>query len=118
MNTLSLEASKKVYEIVGEYETEKCWLTHDDVSRLELSSCIINYLGDLGGVVWSPAPNFAELIRVLPNIGEKKGWPETHFCKGEISACSVTEDIACTYMLASTEPEGMKAVEDYLMKLL
>jgi len=103
MTTLSLEASKKVYEIVGEYETL-------DMEKVD---------GDVfPDKEWIPRPNFAELIRVLPKIGEKKGWPETHFCKGEISACSVTEDIACTYMLASTEPEGMKAVEEYLLNLL
>lgn len=131
MTTLSLIASKKVFEIVGPYETDYSHTSFRNISSpkeqhgMFLHQIVLtddveemmerSYLKDFAV---TPAPTFSELIRVLPKIGEKKGWPETHFCKGEISACSVTEDIACAYMLASTEPEGMKAVEEYLLKLL
>lgn len=99
MTTLSLEASKKVYEIVGEYETEECH-DADDGWTNEVT----------GKHEYIPRPNFAELVRVLPKIIRAKR-PEWR----------VNDSIgmyAEKYALAPTEPEGMAAVETYLMKLL
>lgn len=94
MTTLSLEASKKVFEIVGEYETEE----FTEEVREPWVVCI-------------PRPNFAELIRVLPKIAKVKGWADYE--------CPLFfQDIGALYMSGKTEQEGMAAVEKYLMELL
>ncbi|HNA25187.1 MAG TPA: hypothetical protein PLI01_00500 [Nitrospira sp.] len=108
MTILSLETSKKVYELCGEYDTERVFAYDFDgrytvMFREELEIC----LGDV------PAPNFAELIRLLRKIGEKKGWKQGEFS----DAVGVAFSLLMLYMNAPTEPEGMRAVEEYLMKL-
>lgn len=69
--------------------------------------------------------DFQSLIRVLPRIGEKKGWATREagrlaWVKGREQVHEIDVMISLTekFMFASTEPEGMKAVEEYLMKLL
>lgn len=144
MTTLSLEASKKVYEIVGEYETEKCWvqgsvefdcdgspeitlgeewsLYEGRPGKFDLSTSDIGY--GIPTPEWSrilderlktlkvfPTYNFAELVRVLPKIAKAKGWADYE--------CPLFfQDIGALYMSGKTEPEGMAAVETYLMELL
>ena len=95
--TLSLEASKKVFEIVGEYETEE----FTEEVREPWVVCI-------------PRPTFAELIRVLPKIREKRDGYNDEEDWLTLAYVEVTQ----AYMRAPTEPEGMAAVETYLMKLL
>lgn len=121
MTTLSLEASKKVFEIVGEYETERDWeLSFDKRSwfltipeeylpedTMQLAYCRTRV----------PAPNFAELVRVLPKIGEKKKW-NAGWGRSGTCLIDVLYNVSIIYMNAPTEPEGMAAVETYLMKLL
>lgn len=100
MTTLSLEASKKVFEIVGEYETEE----FTEEVREPWVVCI-------------PRPNFAELIRVLPKIGEKKKW-NAGWGRSGTCLIDVLYNVSIIYMNAPRESEGMAAVETYLMKLL
>lgn len=150
MTTLSLIASKKVFEIVGEYETEKCWIqgavsfdpegtqeiiTSDRWSLYEgrpssynISSSDIGYgiptpewskiIDDrLRGLKIVPTYTFSELIRVLPKIGEKMCW-NSGFGRTGTCLIDVLYNMSIIYMNAPTEPEGMQAVEDYLMRLL
>jgi hypothetical protein len=110
MTTLSLEASKKVYEIVGEYETEKLRTNDTGYIHEELPSCRI-------GIDCYPAPNFPEMIRVLPKIGEKMCW-NSGFGRTGTCLIDVLYNMSIIYMNAPTEPEGMQAVEEYLLNLL
>ena len=64
-----------------------------------------------------PAPNFAELIRILPKIGKKKGWGMSQW-KHPNDVTQICNSASLRFMNAPTEPEGMAAVEGYLMKLI
>lgn len=113
MTTLSLETSKKIYELIGEYETEKVWVTWADTDGIEHGPNIW-LVFDLVGLKegeydCSPAYGFSELIRILPKIKDKKfpgslGW--------------LAADLAIAYMDSTTEKDGMAEVEDYLKKIL
>lgn len=126
MTTLSLEASKKLFEIVGEYETDVIWIKtklddgYDGQFHLAPSMSLAVYksaeskkkFSAKNRLVWFPAPNFAELIRVLPKIGEKKGW-------GTSDIHGHASEMTIKYISwFQTEPEGIAKVEAYLMKLL
>lgn len=136
--TLSLEASKKVFEIVGEYETEKVWLKAPDGKwgcdePIELSVISHDMIED--GYDFTPTPNFAELIRVLVRFnGKLDSFVDVATCaqcgkaQSALEMCEHGPDweemiarihyIANLYIESPTEPEGMAAVENYLMKLL
>lgn len=98
MTTLSLEASKAIYDLVGEYETE---LTEEWIC-----SCADDGYGSCGPTI--PLPNFAEVVRIMPRIGR---------AKKKILAPWII-DLADKYMFAPTEEKGMAAVEKYLLSLL
>ena len=108
--TLSLECSKKLYALLGDtYETERrispentCGSCYENESHIPFGQCI-------------PNPNFAETIRLLPKIGEKKGWGTLHI-HGHTS--TIANDVMMDYMLAPTPEEGMERLSEYLMKLL
>lgn len=117
MTTLNLEASKKVYELLGDtYETENEWKRTKSypfhVNRKEWRSAKETRLESFN------TPTFPELIRLLPKIGEKKGWLKTTFCMGDVSARTVGEDLTWLYMNAPTEEQGMEEVSKYLLKVL
>lgn len=138
MTTLSLEASKKVFDLIGEYGTENYWgkwCLHSrfcDREPIELhkeGEMKLDSVGDADSFSHGkddiPAPTFAELIRVLPRISDTKKWTSHN---GKIQGINrikvkggVSEMIAhmtMIYMYAPSEPQGMKEVEKYLMELL
>ena len=93
MTTLSFEASRRVYELIGEYETN---------ARIADAS-----------LKFYPSPAFAEVILVvIPKLVDHGSFSWRASRKG------IATDLCALYQDATTEPEGMKAVEDYLMKLL
>jgi len=102
MPYLDRDVADKIFELVGEYSTEarSGWegfnsFEHDRV----------------------PMPNFGETIRILPNIGEKKGW-ERDEVTNKISMRRVSHILAEIYMLAPSAEEGMTNVSEYLRKIL
>lgn len=105
----SLELSKKIFELVGEYDTERFW-----IRRLTTGEWVLQNNQHLDDNC-VPAPTFAEIVRVLPKIGEKKKITRE---TASYSSRFYSENLVYLYMSEKTEPEGMKAVEDYLMKLL
>lgn len=131
MTALNLEASKKVYELLGDtYETEFFWdkwcehiypcmpsdhklKVHSEADFTKDGSELYFYEPSDDAI---SAPNFSELIRLLPKIGEKKGWsvidgyPTEALAKAQL----MTE----MYMLAPTEEQGMEEVSKYLLKIL
>lgn len=133
MTQASLELSRKIYELVGEYETELRWTKTGyagDDYRLRKP-----HNGICAPRHKFPAPNFAELIRILPKIGEKKdSFEAVAVCEecGEAQSSSKTCEhepewenmiarahyIVNLYMSAHSEPEGMQEVEKYLLPLL
>jgi hypothetical protein len=92
--TTSLEFSRKVYEIIGEQETENRGMS--DIKEY----CKSTYI---------PYYTFGELLRVLRNIAMVKGWEEI--------AIRML-NMANVYQRAPTPEEGMKAVEAYLEQYL
>lgn len=70
-------------------------------------------INELLGQVLEPL-DFASLIRVLSKIGEKRDGYNDEEDWVTLAYVEVTR----AYMGAPTEPEGMAAVETYLMKLL
>lgn len=101
---LSLETSRRLYELVGERETELEWACRNKMWNLEGKY-------KLGAEETIPAYSFAECIRLLPALGEKLGW-----AKATVEVHAKT--MLGRYMLAPTPQEGMEAVESYLAKLL
>lgn len=113
---LSFEASKKIFELIGDYNTETRWVNVDgdflnDGSGEKEWSLLRDFLPSSNSLSF-PTPSFSELVRVLPKIGEKKDWwphNDTDVLAGHL---------ARIYANAPTEPEGMAAVERYLMEIL
>ena len=100
--TLSLECSKKLYTLLGEYETEQrispentCGSCYENESHIPFGQCI-------------PNPNFAETIRLVNQIASKS----------DLDPHDLFEKLGALYMLAPTPEEGMERVSEYLMKLL
>jgi hypothetical protein len=120
MTPCSLEPSKAIHALIGEYETE--WIF--DVARCDIPTCNcgkdhierVRRVDMIPHAVFYPSPTFAELIRVLPRIGEKKGWKRHGTALKSTGICSY--DLVDIYQDAPNESEAMKACEDYLMKLL
>lgn len=107
MTPLNLDLSRKIYELVGEYETDKYWVDYDDTGpHLSETGLIPKYPYQ----TCFPAPTFSELIRILPRIGEKLDW-RSHL---EMHSQKLLEK----FMLATTDQKGMEAVEAYLEKLI
>jgi len=116
MKTTCLDpyVAEKVYEIVGEYETEneyRCLTL--DVFRLMRRKK--KYTGSC--LACFPAPNFGETTRLLTKIGERKGW-ERDEVTNKISMRRVSHVLAEIYMLAPSAEEGMTNVSEYLRKIL
>jgi hypothetical protein len=109
MTSLPPEPSRAIHALLGNYETK---YFYDDEGELFPFNDGYSYYD---GCV--PAPNFAEVVRVMIKIGQKKGWmmmggvasQDTHF---------ITTKLAWTYAMAPTEPKGMEEVGKLLMKLL
>ena len=138
MTTLSLDTSKKIYELIGEYETEKIWVTWADPDGIEHGPDIW-LVSDLVGLKegeydCSPAYGFSELIRILPKIALKDPakWMNRNVCRahGKENHCNHSDNLADAITLLIegfaviysdhqfSEPEGMAKVEDYLKKIL
>jgi len=122
-STLSLETSKKIYELVGEYGTEWKWERITDKNTGEwllwekLRTPFNDEICEYFGIAHEryPAPTFSELLRILPKIAEKKGdWSWANFSHIRDRAADLCEK----YYSAPTEPEAMAAVDKYLSKLL
>lgn len=96
MTTLSLETSRKIHDLIGDYETCEWHEVADDRDPHRPHERI-------------PTPNFSELIRILPKIGEGKDWGNIYN-----SAYLLVDK----YMDAVDEKEGMKAVERRLLSFL
>lgn len=109
MTHLPLETSRLIYELVGEYPTEHHY-NHEN----KVCDCALK----LEGI---PAPNFAEVIRVLPRLCKVKR-KEEEKVKGWISNAwlehHIANDALDLYMNAPSEPKGMAAVNSFLLKLL
>lgn len=82
---------------------------------------VVNKCNKNGNPAKYPAPTFSELIRVLVKIWKVKGWTLESVGAFKISsmkfglALSIITEL---YAHAPTEPEGMREVEEYLLKLL
>lgn len=111
---LDRDVAEKIYELVGEHETENEYrhLTFDIYQLIRRKK---KYTGISLGCF--PAPDFSETIRILPNIGGKKGW-ERDEVTNKISMRRVSHILAEIYMLAPTAEEGMKNVSDYLRRII
>lgn len=109
MTTLSLETSKKLYELLGEYEAENHWVEvigGDSIKLLRPGQVVTANHAKI-----YPAPSFQELIRLLPLIGEKIKWQRVHLDFH-------LDQLAVRYVEEETEEAGIKACEEYLGKLI
>lgn len=115
MTTLSLECSKKIYALIGPFDTQIInmkgvagWQEYrvDDAIRLLMKN---------GTYPWLPRPNFAEVVRILPKIGEKKG-DVIDMSPNQYSFWSLV--MTGLYRDAPSEPEGLQQVDAYLSQLL
>jgi len=125
MTHLSLEASKKIFDLIGDYETEQSY------SEREEEDCTCGYHGEPGYTL-TPRPNLGEALRLLPKIGEKKGWVPYHaavLSKAQKEARGVwhptiewvevkVRHCADLYAAAPSPEEGMKEVSKYLLSII
>lgn len=92
--TTSLDFSRKLFEIIGEQETEH--YANEELFDRSL------------GI---PAYTFGELLKVIPLIAEKKGWKEG-------VDLHTAAAISFAFISPTIPEQGMKDVEDYLMTML
>lgn len=113
MSTLSLKASQSIFEIVGNYETEKVW--NRTTERDGKPFWVLSDSNPHNVYHYLPAPNFAELVRILKKLQDttknnevwKVAWVKM-----------ISTNLVEAYISGKTEPEGMAAAEVYLMNLL
>lgn len=120
-STLSLDASKKVRELLGDtYETEY----HQTETGI---CCCRKGVMRLSHEKKIPIPNFAELIRLIPKIGKENGWllkdgkdRSNGLYLHQLGNRAYIHSLVMTgyYLSAASEPIGMQIVEAYLMKIL
>jgi hypothetical protein len=122
MTTTSLEFSKLLHELLGDFETEKKWVIWHPYSIILpgpswqlMSIPEIFYLPDKEYKAID-APNFAELLRLMQKIGEKMKWSQEEDARCQIGY--VIAEMTYLYVYAPTESEAMLAVEKYLTPLL
>lgn len=129
MTTLSLSCSRKVYELLGDtYETEfafyqrgsyfcgKDYIKESEPEAMRRQNGTLDFPWKCLG----PAYSFAETVRLLPRITEKKGWRD-YVNRSEESGHGMwdtLEDMTCFFVEAQTEEEGMAKVSEYLEKIL
>jgi len=113
MTHASRELSRRIFDLVGPYETEMIYMKGvNGWQKYRIDEGIKPLLNN-PQYPWYPLPNFAEVIRILPRLlGKPRDWYDRQDVK------SWLRDILYNYMEAPTEPEGMAAVESYLMKLI
>ena len=119
-NTLDLETSKLIYKTIGDFDTEKTW--YDCGSNIwncgdwaEAMNNGKDYAQSTApgyGIKTIPAPSLGETIRILPKIGEERGWDNGWYRVMD------AVNLACIYISAPSPEEGMKQVGEYLTKLL
>lgn len=94
MSTLDLEPSRAIYETVGHYGTE--------CTSLE------KYPAPLRGMFQLPRPTFGEVLRQV-NVLASTLKTDPH---------DLAHSLTDLFWNATTEKAGMRAVGDYLLKLL
>jgi len=139
MNTpLNLETSQLIHSLVGDYEAEDIWL-HSKLHKscVDKASCVKTlYWTHVPRKSWEferdtrfmdydfvyPDPTFGEVIRILPKIGEKKGvrylLGHPGLNNSQTWAADRGAELLQEYMFATSEPEAMRRVEEYLIKLI
>lgn len=110
MTTLSLEASRKIFELIGKYETERRWIYTGKWKVVKPR--VYDTEKTIHSSEGFPAPTFSELIRVLPRIGEKKGWEPIK------QVSDIARWMLFTFMTTHSEPQAMRDIETYLEKIL
>ena len=117
MPTLNLEASKKVYELLGWLDVEKHFGKHRGSNKVHPTDPMSHSCRRDGCI---PLPNLGELIRLLPKIGEKKGWEfEEFFGRVTIAKVRIVAYHLANYYLEAPSPEeGMEEVSKYLLSII
>lgn len=103
--TLDRDVAEAIYKLLGDtYETAAWHETPDDRDPHRPHERI-------------PLPSFSETIRLLPKIGERKGW---YGRTGEdaLMIWNIVSDCAHRYVAAPSPDQGMKEVSNYLRKIL
>jgi len=114
LSTLSLETSKKIYDAIGAYETDKCYImppSEKSGSALPVGWGVLGQDLEEYGYAGIPAPNFAELIRVFLKISMAKVWPESQ-------NRLVFQDVVTLYASGPAGEDGMQRVDAYLNTLI
>ena len=119
--TLTLEASKKVRELLGDTEKTRMLWSESNIGEYGLRVC-------RDGSTYSEddinAPDFGETIRLLPLIAEKKGWPPypmspaVNFHASPPTADELARRFLYRYMKASSPEEGMRLISEEIMRLV
>jgi hypothetical protein len=65
-----------------------------------------------------PSPSFQELLRLMMKIGRRLLWSRGKYMKNRATTKRYIGEIAALWAFAKSEPEAIKAVEDYLTPLL
>jgi len=111
MPTLDRDVAEAIYELLGDtYETERYW--YSPAIGMPITWKLLTHKPNPINASWYPAPDFSETIRLLPKIGEKKGWDEGRVLQPEMYK------MVWAYAFVPTEEQGMKQVSEYLRKIL
>lgn len=116
--TLTLPASKKVRELLGEYETEQTWVLwlefHDTPSKFYPSGPVLVRKGqpllqNIKNGEFYPAPDFGETVRLIMKMP---------FKDDNVVRYDILQGFACIYAVAPSPEEGMRLISEEILKLV
>lgn len=124
--SLSLETSKLIFDLVGEYPTRLHWKSYIDRDTgeryMDRHPSEVDYFASAFAI---PAPDFGETVRIMVKIGEKKGWNnrETAYLshingKMIYHVSDVIYTLSEKYCYAPSPELGMEEVDTYIRKVL
>jgi len=116
MKTTNLEASKAIASLGIEVESEKWWW-YDGIGWNIGSTVSMVIEEELETFEKYPAPNFQELILILPEIGEKLGWKELYNEEGWYEEIvDVTSHKLLNLLIANKG--DMEEISQYIINLI
>lgn len=129
MNTpLDLEPSKVIFSLTGWYSTQRHWMEPVNIlepwfliTPKEFACTVCAPVSCEPAVIRRsvPAPTFGETIRVMRIIGSKKDWGDPLLYTWDSTELNRhIYAVTWLYHNAPSDEEGMRAVSNYLLKLL
>lgn len=116
-STLDRDVAEAIYKLLGWLDVAKHYGKHRGGYKAHSTDPMSHSCRRNGCI---PLPDFSETIRLLPKIGEKKGWGMNNEYQGDEEPMReyYAKELSIIYMDAPSPFEGMAQVSAYLRKIL